>query len=322
MGMWYPNNTKRHDRAQQLITQTNDFQASVRDASKTQDNLRADIQEDVDAGLKIRGYTTITAMMTAYQKDWSEKDKKHYEDMVTQFANVEENLATEIKIMGYVASAAGVVGGVAKAGLLLEHGKIAAGFRCLGEGLLRLINKETEAATRLLKTAVTAIQETVKILEIPEAAAKILNAIKFIAKVVGAIAIVLDGILIGFDLYEEHKQKVELEDAIKDLNVKRFVACLVGDLYSAYRVYMGHIYSITSDLAESKKPDDRTQQRIKKDIDRMTKGAKAVTFDTVWKKLQDKDVGAYTDADYKKEELAKIISKDSRFEFKFTDPKH
>ncbi|KOC17599.1 hypothetical protein AFLA70_123g001852 [Aspergillus flavus AF70] len=311
--LFYPWNRPRASRVEQLITQITSLQSEVIWGVNSGEAQKTHTREKIDEYLKNNKLSSIDDLKKKMEDTLGEEQKKAYRDMMKSFEEFNGELSTEFEIISAIGAIAGTVAASAKFLEFVQAGGIALGAKLAARGLAKILGKEAELGVKMMTVALRGLKSFTQGFELSETALKAIKMVKIAGEVIGAIAIVLDGILAIVAAVEGDKQRTKLNDAINDLVYRRFSTMELRKLGKVYEAYVGGMYQTIvqytaadtlPDLPESvrKQIMDASIQSIIKNL--KTESAK-ITFDTTYNDLatMDETAKAFTEEDPKKEAL-------------------
>ncbi|KAG2413242.1 hypothetical protein HFD88_002431 [Aspergillus terreus] len=289
--MLYPDNRNRGRRVDQLCTQIGDIQSNVKlnyNGGKSQEQT---VMKKVDVILSQHDVKSIAELKKKLEKSLPADVREKYQKMVQRYNDDDSDLQTTMDIIGCVTMVAGGVAGGAKMIEFIACGDLAAATARVVRAL-SILGEDSAKAMRLLKMAAMALKELTGGVELGEVAAKALKFAKLAGTVLTAVGVILDGILLIVAAIEGAEQRTQLQNAIHDLVHRRLSAETVNIMSNAYSQYVSNIYRTCVSI----KNHPKDEKRVADDIDEMVSDLKdelaKITFDNVWKRLEDRDKDA------------------------------
>ncbi|PFH45684.1 hypothetical protein AMATHDRAFT_71236 [Amanita thiersii Skay4041] len=271
MGIWFPDNTNRGNRVDQLASDIEHLQSQVKqdveDAKKHDEKAIAFL----NTVLKARGFKTLDDLIAEAEKKLSQEDRDKYRQMKNDVQQLDDNVKLALNVGSGIMGLGAVAGlSAAAIGLLCNRQLVMVGFRMIAVGLVKLIAGETELGLKILKTAASAFSKFLKGEALVGKAATAFRVLKVLGKVLAILGILIDVGTLIWDVVEESKQRDQLRDATKELCVARLQVKMTQNYARATLFFSSDARATldyANDLQELVKEGDITQKRADEKVD-------------------------------------------------------
>ncbi|PFH45683.1 hypothetical protein AMATHDRAFT_8813 [Amanita thiersii Skay4041] len=271
MGIWFPDNTNRGNRVDQLASDIEHLQSQVQqdvDQAKQHDEKAIEFLNKI---IKARGFKTLDELVAEAEKKLSKEDRDKYRQMKNDVQNLDDNVKLALNV-GSGIMGLGAIAGLSAAALGLLSGRqlVMVGFRMIAIGLLKLISGQVDTGLKILKAAGGIFSKLLKGEAVVGKAATAFRVLKVFGKVLAILGIIIDVGTLIWDVIEESKQRDQLRNATKELCVAR-VQVKMTQNYARATLFFSSDARATLDYAnelqELVRDGDMTQERANKKVD-------------------------------------------------------
>ncbi|KAF8878192.1 hypothetical protein BD779DRAFT_1218307 [Infundibulicybe gibba] len=243
MSFWYPDNTNRRDRAQQLSNDITVMQQAVVEAKADMEKADERMVPFINEILENHGMKTFDDLKAKLDATLTPEEKKAYDELIERSKRISESADNTLTALSAIAFFSGVTAKAVDITKFLACGHVAETFRSYARAFITLITKGFEAGKAAFQAAARSASLAIDFLEDSSKLAKYASSASKVLKIVSVVGVIADAFILAFSLYEEGKQREALRGAINDLFVRRIISKFYERMCNAIKTQDGLMLS-------------------------------------------------------------------------------
>ncbi|KAJ7898271.1 hypothetical protein B0H14DRAFT_2675416 [Mycena olivaceomarginata] len=302
MGIIYPDNQNRVNRVQQLATNISQLQSNIQqyvDGIHMQDNRTLPMLDRIS---ERAGFPTLEAFLKDARNQMTPEQREKYEEMKTGLEGRDSYVDVALKVgNGVFAIGVAVKFGGPLMIKLFTSTLMQLCFVAIARGTILVISGSVDQGVHLIRAGARGVRYVSDVSKVGETVSKALRYVKIASKVLLAVGLLIDGVLLVWELIEGKEQKEKLQAAIVELVSRRFTVKMlersawVSQLMASDAKSLVELQDdLDQDIQDGEITKEKAQKKMEKKaqrvIDQLQESmAEHVTGEIVWQALSDQD---------------------------------